>query len=86
MDNGREVDFAEAMASHRMDADGSAKTDDPPIDLYPKADKTNGHIVAKNRSYKEGYGIFELFCHGNFKDYYMRMTMELNIKRKRRKQ
>lgn len=66
MDKGREVDFAGAMASHGMNADGSTKTDDPPINLYPKADKTNGHIVAKNRSYKEGDGIFELFGHGNF--------------------
>ncbi|WP_416366727.1 hypothetical protein [Sphingobacterium siyangense] len=66
MDNGREVDFAEAMASHGMNANGSTKTDDPPINLYPKSDKTNGSVVAKNRSYKEGDGIFELFGHGNF--------------------
>lgn len=53
-EKGEQVDFAEAMASHRMNADGNTKTDDPPINLYPKADKTNGSVVAKNRSYKEG--------------------------------
>lgn len=65
-EKGEQVNFAEAMASHGMNTDGSEKVEEPPINLYRSDDKTSGNTFAKERKYKEGDGVFELFGHGNY--------------------